>query len=186
MGRPSKLKDSQWQEIGKRLLAGEKGADLAREFKVSPATISQRFSKSTEKVKSVANQILETEGALKALSVSEQVSAINLADQLRSISMHLAGAANYSAAISHRLAGIAHGKVQEIDDAAPLTAESRESLKDVAVLQRMANESSSIPLNLLAANKDTVRMLHDQASDVQPVRITVQVEDASIPEPTAE
>jgi len=185
MGRKSKLTDKQWEEIGKRLLAGEKGSKLAKEFKVSPATISERFSKSTEKVKSVANQIVETKDALDALTVSEQVSAITLAEQLRSISMHLAGAANYSAATSHRLAGIANGKVQEIDDAAPLNDTSRASLKDVSTLQRLANEASHIPLNLLAANKDAVKQVHKE-DPVLPVKIVIEVEDASVPEPEAQ
>lgn len=186
MGRKSKLSDKQWEEIGKRLLAGEKAAKLAKEFKVSPATLSERFSKSTEKVKSVANQIVETKDALDALTVSEQISAISLAEQLRSISGHLAGAANYSAATSHRLAGIAHGKVQLIDDAAPLLdAKSKEALKDVAILQRMANDAANIPLNLLAANKDAVKQVHKE-DPVLPVRIVIEVEDASIPEPQAQ
>jgi hypothetical protein len=136
-------------------------------------------------VKTVANQILETEGALRSLTVSEQISAVTLADQLRSISNHIAGAANYSAATSHRLAGMAHMKVLQVDDAEPLGEKGKETLKDVAVLQRMANESSSIPLNLLAANKDAVKLVN-QDVPVTPVMVTVQVEDASIPEPAAQ
>jgi AraC-like DNA-binding protein len=186
MGRPSKLTEKQWEQIGKRLLEGEKASDLAREFKVSRATLSQRFSKSVGNVKTVANQILETEHALKSLTLSEQVSAISLADQLRSISGHLAGAANYSAATSHRLAGIANLKVQEIDDAKPLDDESRTSLKDVAVLQRMANDASAIPLNLLAANKDTVKQITAEDTTVLPVKVVIDVEDASLPEPEAQ
>jgi hypothetical protein len=186
MGRKSKLSEKQWQEIGKRLLEGEKASALAREFKVSPATISERFSKSVGNVKAVANQILETENALKSLTVSEQVSAISLADQLRSISSHLAGGANYGAATFHRLAGIAHAKVQEIDDAAPLNDESREALRDVAVLTKMANDAAVTPLNLLSANKDRVKQLNAEDTSVLPVKVVVSVEDASIPEPAAE
>src|SRR5882724_2259578 len=80
MGRPSKLTERQWEEVGKRLLGGEKPAALAREFKVSKATLSERFSKRTETVKSVANQIVETRDALDALGLSEQLAAISLAD----------------------------------------------------------------------------------------------------------
>lgn len=161
MGRPSKLTDRQWEDIGKRLLKGEKPADLAREFKVGRATISERFSERVGKVRTVAKQLVETRDALDSLSVSEQLSAISLADDLRAISSHLAGAAKFGAATSHRLAGIAHGKVQEIDDAAPLDENSMESLKGVAVLTKMANDASFIAVNLLAANKETVKKLND-------------------------
>lgn len=81
-------------------------------------------------------------------------------DQLRSISGHLAGAANFGASTAHRLAGIANGKVALIDDAAPLSEESMAELKGIAALTRMANEASEIGVNLLRANKDQI----DEAS----------------------
>lgn len=180
MGRPSKLTEKQWAAIGARLLKGEKAAKLAREFKVSPTTISERFSKRVSEVRNVAGQLVEAEQALRSLPIAEQVSALNLADEMRAISTHLAGAAKYGAATAHRLSGIAHAKVQEIDDAAPLDEESLESLKGVAVLTRMANESSTIGLNLLNANKDMMKTV--QYGAPLPVKIVVQVEDASRPE----
>lgn len=155
MARPSKLTDAQWELIGKRLLSGESAAKLSREFGVSKAAISVRFSKRNETIKSVANQIVETERALSFLNVSEQIAARSLADDLKAISEHLAGAARFGAATSHRLAGIAHNKVAEIDDAKPLNEESLASLKGIAVLTRMANDASEIGLNLLRANKDS-------------------------------
>lgn len=158
MGRKSKLTDNQWAQIGKRLLAGEKASALAKEFKVSPATISERFSKSIGNVKIVANQIVAAEDALKSLPVSEQVSAMSLVNELRAISMHMAGAAKFGAATAHRLAGIAHGKVQEIDDAQPFEEKSMESLKGVAVLTKLANDAAVIPTALLNANKETIKV----------------------------
>lgn len=162
MGRPSKLTDAQWEAIGKRLLANESAASLAREFGVSKAVISARFSKRTETIKTVAKQIVDVERSLSFLNVSEQIAARSLADDLKAISEHLAGAARFGAATSHRLAGIAHNKVAEIDDARPLTEESIESLKGIAVLTRMANSSSEIAINLLRANKETVDDLNRQ------------------------
>lgn len=185
MGRPSKLTDKQWESIGSRLLAGEKPADLAREFGVSRAVISSRFSKRNETVKTVANQILDAEAAVFSLPVSEQVSVFALANELRAISRHLAGAGKFGAATAHRLSGIAHAKVQEIDDAKPLDADSLESLKGVAVLTKMANEASTIGLNLLSANRDMAKRAAED-EPVTPVRVVVQVEDASTPEPEAQ
>lgn len=164
MGRPSKLTPEQWESIKKRLLAGEKASDLGREFNVSKTAISARFSKRIETVKTVANQLVSAESALRALPVSEQLSALSLADDLRAISTHLAGAAKYGSATAHRLAGIAHAKVQEIDDAAPLNAESIESLRGVAVLTKLANESATIGTALLAANKEMIRELNNGGS----------------------
>lgn len=161
MGRPSKLTDKQWAEIAERMASGESVRALSREFKIAESSIRDRLSAQTEKVKVIANQILATEIALKSLPVSAQITAHNLADQLRSISGHLAGAANFGAATAHRLSGIAHAKVQEIDDAAPLNSESMESLKGVAVLTRMANEASDIGINLLKANKEAIDNLNE-------------------------
>ena len=156
MGRPSKLTEKQWAEIAERMATCESVRALAREFGVSEAAIRLRLSAQVEKIKVVANQIVTTEASIKALPISAQITAHNLADQLRSISGHLAGAANFGAATAHRLSGIVHAKVQEIDDAAPLNTESMESLKVVAVLTRMANEASDIGVNLLKANKDAM------------------------------
>lgn len=165
MGRPSKLTDAQWESIGKRLLAGESAASLAREFKVSKASVSVRFSKRIETVKSVANQIVETEEALSLLNVSEQMAARSLADELKAISVHLAGAARYGAATAHRLSGIAHNKVAEIDDATPLNEESLKTLKGISVLTQMSNASAEIGINLLRANKDTIENLKNPEED---------------------
>lgn len=181
MGRRSSLTEKQWAEIGKRLIAGESTSALAREYGVSKSTISERFSERTNRVKATAGLIVKAETALHSLSISEQISARTLADELRSISMHLAGAGKFGAATAHRLAGIAHGKVNEIDDAAPISDESLLALKGIAVLTRMANDSSVIGLNLLSANKEMVKA-GMQEEPLLPVRIIVQVEDASLPE----
>ena len=167
MARPSKLTDAQWEKIGKRILAGESAASLAREFGVSKAAISQRVSKRVDAVKDAANQLVAADVAMSKLNVSEQITARSLADDLKAISMHLAGAARHGAATAHRLAGIANMKAAEVDDAAPLDDRSREALKDVAVLGRMANEASEIGLNLLKANKDSIEAAEQRERDAQ-------------------
>ena len=160
MGRTSKLTARQWKSVEKRLLAGETANELATEFSIDRATISRRFAQHTKAVKDVANQLVASDFALKSLPIAQQISARTLADELIAISMHLAGAGKFGAATAHRLSGIAHAKVQEIDDAKPLDAESIESLRGVAVLTKMANESAVIGLSLLAANKDMIKELN--------------------------
>ncbi|MDM0118436.1 helix-turn-helix domain-containing protein [Variovorax arabinosiphilus] len=179
MGRPSKLSIAQWEAIKTRILAGEKPADLAREFGVSKTAISVQVSKRIETVREVANKMVDTEVALRALPIADQLSAVSLADSLRSISEHLAPAANFGAATARRLAGIAHVQSAKVDDVNP--EKSLKTLTSISALSKMANESSQIGLNLLAANKDLTK-LANQDAPVTPVRIVVQVEDASQPE----
>lgn len=178
MGRPSKLTAKQWEQIGKRLLAGEPARALAREHGVTEGAIRARFSAQHKNAKSVANQLVSAEQALRELPLATQLVALNIADELRAISMHMAGAAKYGAATAHRLSGIAHGKVQEIDDAAPLDNDSIESLKGIAVLTKLANDAAVIPTALLSANKDTIKTL--QPVTTLPQAIRVDVVDASV------
>jgi uncharacterized protein (DUF2342 family) len=156
MGRPSKLTDKQWAEIECRMVAGESIRKLAKEFGVSDGAIRLRLSAQVEEIKSVANQIVATEDRLRSMPITAQVSTHNLADQLRSISGHLAGAANYGASTAHRLAGIANGLVVKIDDAKPMDEKSITELKAIAGLTKMANDASEIGLNLLRANKESI------------------------------
>jgi hypothetical protein len=156
MGRTSKLTEKQWESIGKRLLDGESARSLGREFGVAESAIRKRLSAQVGQVKTVANQLVETERAFNALPISAQISARTLANRLLAISDHLAGAAEYGAATAHRLSGIAHMKANEIDDAKPLDAESLESLRGIAALTKMANDASEIGVNLLRANKEAV------------------------------
>ena len=160
MGRPSKLTEKQWQEIDARLLKGEPGRSLAREYDVSEAAIRKRFG-AHKQIKAVANQLVAAEMALEALPLGAQVSARTLADDLKEISSHLAGAARYGAATAHRLSGIAHAQVALIDDADPLGVDSIETLKGISALTKLANDSSVIPINLLNANKDSVKIINN-------------------------
>lgn len=163
MGRPPKLSNAQWEQIRLRLLEGESARALGREFGVSEAAIRKKVSAQVSEIKSVANQIASAQTALSKLPIGSQISAQTMAQRLMSISNHLASAADYGAATAHRLAGLAQGKVAEIDDAAPLTDESLTALKGVAVLTKLANEASEIGVNLLRANKDAIDGMNKQA-----------------------
>jgi len=175
MARPSKLTDAQWEAIGKRLLNGESAAALAREYKISKASISVRFSKRIETVKTVASQLVAAESAMSLLNVSEQIAARSLADDLKDISMHLAGAARYGAATAHRLSGIANSKAAEIDDATPLDDDGIKTLKGIAALTQVSNASAETGLRLLQANKDIISPDDNAAT---PVAISFITQDA--------
>jgi hypothetical protein len=164
MGRPSKLTGEQWAQVEQRLMEGESRRALAREFGVSEASIRARLPNAQfEQVKAVANQMVATERALQALPIPAQISAHNLAAKLRAISENLASAAHYGAATAHRLTALANSEVAKVDDAQPLSGESMEAMRGVAALTKLANESATIGLNLLAANKDTLKEAEAQA-----------------------
>lgn len=155
MGRPSKLSDKQWDEIKDRLLKGEKAADLAREYKVSKVSISERFSERIRTIKSVTNQLLTAEQNLRSLPISEQITVLNFADELRAISSNLASAAKNGAINANRLSGLATARLKSVnEDNLPY---SGEELKMVSILTDMANEASKVPLGLLNANKEQVQ-----------------------------
>lgn len=159
MARPSKLSPEQWADIERRFLAGEGASDLAREFGVHPSQITRRVSHVSQKVESVAKQLATAQTALAELPIRQQYIAVSLADKLRNISDNLASAAQYGAQTAHRLSALANSEVAKVDDAEPLA--SVDSLKGVAALTKLANDSASIALNLLSANKDTVQKLND-------------------------
>lgn len=176
MARPSKLTPEQWQQIERRLAAGEGPSALAREFGVGKSTISGRVSAHSERVREVAIKVAEAQTALSTLPVAQQHNALNLADKLRSISTSLASAAELGAKTAHRLSALANSEVAKVDDAKPL--ESVESLRGVSALTKLANDSASIALNLLAANKEAVQRMgapaeSDPASMAPVLNVTV-------------
>lgn len=160
MARPSKLSPEQWLEVERRLAAGEGVRDLAKEYGISPASVSKRsVSKQTKQVQVVAKQLAEAQTALAELPVHQQYVAVSLAEKLRNISDNLAAAASYGAQTAHRLSALANSEVAKVDDAEPLA--SVENLKGVAALTKLANESATIALNLLSANKDRIKEVDD-------------------------
>lgn len=173
VGRKSKLTPEQWAEIERRLIEGESRRAIGREFGISEAAIREKLAGPVDEIKDVAKALAEAETRLAALPPLAQVSAQTLAAKLRSISHNLASAAEHGAATAHRLNALANSEVGKVDDAKPL--ESMESLKGVAVLTKLANDSASIALNLLAANKETVKQLNDDQPSEEPEPVRPQL-----------
>jgi transposase-like protein len=190
MGRKSTLSAEQWIEIERRhVVDGESINALAAEFGVNESSIRRKIKPNKaespnpqngqnplqalahEKVrvdaesKRIAEQIAE-------LPYAKQEIVSDLARKLVSISEHLGSAAEISAASAHRLSILANQQLDKVDDVNPL--KSVNELQAVALLQKMANSSSEIGLNLLRANKD---MTPEDATPT-PVTITFGVKDA--------
>ncbi len=158
VGRPPALTPAQQEEVQRRRAAGETIDALAAEFKVGRATI-QRITVLSGAVRTVADTLAGAQAALETLPLVQQHQAITLAEKLRSISDNLAAAAMHGAATAHRLNALANAEVEKVDDADPLS--SLDALKGVGVLSKLANESASVALNLMAANKPTIERLNN-------------------------
>ncbi len=174
MAKPQSLSPGQQAEVRRRRVAGEGVRALAREFGVAPSTIS-KLCEQSEQVRTVAEQVAAAQTALAALPVAQQHEALSLADKLRSISDNLAAAAMHGAATAHRLNALANAEVAKVDDEDPL--KSLEALRGVGVLSKLANESASVALNLLAANKPTVERINAPApptTSIDPKKLSPQ------------
>ena len=166
MARTSKLTEAQWHDIEKRMLAGEKAAVLAKEYGIDRAQITRKITPSVRNVKTVANQLLNAETALKQLPITQQIATLSLVDELRAISTNLASAGKYGAINANRLSGLANAQLNTVDEED--IESSGVALKMVSILTDMANESSKVPLGLLNANKDQMqRITNPQNSDLR-------------------
>jgi hypothetical protein len=171
MGRQSKLTDAQWDEVKQRVLNGESRRAVAREYGISESALREKISAQISEVKDVANQIVATDRALRALPISAQVSAINLAQKLTSISNHMVCAAEFGAATANHLLSIAHRHAAKVDEANPTSKKSTTALNGVLALTKAANDASEIGMNLLRANKEAVA---DLTRKVPPPPVTAE------------
>jgi hypothetical protein len=166
MGRKSKLTDDQWRIVHDRLMSGEALRKIGDDFGISPSAIHKRFgngegiSLQSERVHLAANKIADAQRALEALPPAQRPVAMSLADKLKSISDSLASAAELGAKTAHRLQALSNFEVAKVDDADPMA--SLDSLRNVGVLTKLANDSAAIALNLVAANKETVVRLNSE------------------------
>lgn len=159
MGRPSKLDDRQWEQITTRNLKGESICQLAKEFKVSKALISERLSKNKTPLKTIANQIVEVEELYHNLNLSEQRIVNNLAESIKAISHNLAGTARNGSITAFRLSSIACNQSAKINFDDPM--ESQEILQSISGLTKIANEASVVGMQLLNANKEANKQKDD-------------------------
>lgn len=168
MARKSNLTDEQWAQIGKRLLEGEGASVIADDLtaqglRITESTIRSHFERKGQKpasIRQVAEQVFQADTALRALPTEAQVKAMTLVQRMRTISESLALAAENSAKTAVRLTALANQEVQKVDDAQP--HKSIANLKNTVMLTKAANEAASIPLNLLSANRETVKRFNDE------------------------
>lgn len=117
MGRPSKLNESQLDEIRRRIAAGEGVRALAGEFQVSPALVSKLCSPKAKRIKDVANQVFEADKALKSLPIHERPLALRIADDMKITAANLARGARAASETFADLAEMARARKDQIRQA---------------------------------------------------------------------
>lgn len=156
MGRPSKLTEKQWDEIERRMLAGETASSLAREYKVTEGAIRNRKRATVETMKTVSNQIVAVEKALKQMPLTTRDNTRNYAARLLAIGdtyYDVTEMATATAYKLHTIANIASGKIDEVD---PFTSEGQDLLKGIAFAVKAGNDALNPANTLLKANEDRV------------------------------
>ena len=127
-------------------------AEVAQKHHADLRSIAIEKARIDKESQSISEKIAE-------LPYAKQVIVHDLSRRLVNISNSLASAAELGAATAHRLSALANSEVAKVDDAEPLA--SVENLKGVAALTKLANESATIALNLLSANKDRIKEVED-------------------------
>lgn len=149
-GRPSKLTDQRWDELLRRLSAGEKAADLAREFGVSPTSISKRVSQPAKNVQTLASRLAKTEQAIESLPVSQQVAIRTLADRMKDLGDSLLETAATNARTAKVMAARAEGA------ALALTATpTLDDLKVPAAFIEVSNKATSLGVSLMNNRRES-------------------------------
>lgn len=152
MGRKAKLTEAQWEEIKRRVVAGESMTALAKEFKVSKALISGHCSKKAERIRVVANKLVEAGKALASLPEPERPLAVRLADDLKAISLNLTRAAKAGSDTAAQLAEMANGKVKKVIRENGKVCQ--ETLMDIATLTVSSNRAAAPAMRLVAASQE--------------------------------
>ena len=172
MARPSKLSDRQWAEIEKRHLDGESIRSLAREFKVSESTIRERISAQSAQVKKVANQIVETNQALKALPISAQISAHNRAARLMAIQDATDDAAIAGSITSKRVSEAVQRRVNAQTDDELLDAEN---MRGVMAAGMVSNTHAKLGIDVMTLAVKQGEGKDGEADKPKPSALTYKV-----------
>lgn len=201
MGRKSSLTPEQWIEVDRRIVVdGESVYALAKEFGVNESSIrrkikpnkadkAERAEKHHPELREIAQKKVEAVAVMKrvdaeieALPYAHQQIVSTFQQKITNVGNQLLSAAEYSSATAHRLSAIANAQVQRIDDSGPLSTDSMESLKSVAIFTKMANDASVIGVNLINANKESVKIINNAPPALARTINPAKLSDAALKE----
>ena len=151
MGRPSKLSDREWAEIGRRLANNESQSKLAKEFKVSRASIIARFSDRVSDIRDAGMALAGAELLVERLPVADRVSARAFADQVKGIQNDYAE----TTALGIKAAKIIQCKVLAQAQALP-DIPSPEDLKPIMAGSATTNSLSSMATSMLSSKSRVI------------------------------
>lgn len=153
MGRPSKLTETQWDEVKRRRLAGESFGKLAMEFGLSKAAVIKQIGDRLVTVKTIANQMVSAEQDLRKLPVNDQILTVSYIDSVRAMQAGLSEG-GIAGSRTFALLGVRAQRAAE-----RLADDDKDGLAMVMALQRTANTAAEVPLALRNADKETLREL---------------------------
>jgi hypothetical protein len=157
----AKLTQKQWDKIKARLDAGDKAADLAREYGIGRSAITNKFGEQKKKAIELANQIVAVERNLSSVNKSVQIDAFTIAQNLLAISDNFAEGARLSSLTFRKLTTIAHTHAKNLKD----DNEDPEALALVMSHQRSANEALKPVTEAINANKTAMERAMAQSGE---------------------
>ena len=168
MGRRSKLTDKQWIEIERRHLDGESIRSLAKEFKVAESSIRERISAQSKRIIDVANQIVETNQAVKGLPISAQIAAHTRAQRLIAIQDALDDTSLAGSLTAKRISQAVQNRVKDRNDEELLDAEDMKALMAAGLV---INTHAKLGIDLMAIESKKLIMPDEEGKKV-PVIMT--------------
>ncbi|AMK78902.1 hypothetical protein JT25_020845 [Methylomonas denitrificans] len=154
-------------------MAGEKVRPLSREFGIAESAVRKKIGAQVNKIKHVANQLVEAEENFRSLPISAQISARTLANDLMAISANLASGAKLGSMTFNELSIIANRKAIKLDKDRP----NEEDLATIAKLTRVGNDSATVAINLLNANKAAIERVAESEAN-KPVEQNTDISPA--------
>ena len=155
MAKKSRLSDDVWSKILERVVNGEPVRALAREHSIAESVIRKRVGAQAAQIKTVVNQQVTAELTLKSMSMGAQHVARGRINFLVAVGETLAQAGLKNAESALLFATAAKIQAAKIDTENPLATESE--LKAAALLTRMSNDASTMPLALMTLHKDIMQ-----------------------------
>src|SRR5438094_611416 len=169
MGRPSKLTKEQWlvlehRHVVDRVTIEQLVRDLAAEgITISDTAIRRKIKPSmAERAAGVANlrdlaaakvsadrAVAVVEEQIAELPETRQIIVRDLADRMKSITVHLSCAAEASADTARKLALLAQAQAGRIDISKPMNDKTRDTVSAISAITRTANEAGSIGMGLI-------------------------------------
>lgn len=166
MATRKRLTQAEWATLEKRIMAGESGRALAREYNIGEATIRSRLGQVKKiKIEDAAMKLVEARQAIESLPPTLRPQVNALADTLQQISEMAARSAELAARTAYRMSHIANVQASKLDEENP----DVETARMVAGFTDTANKAAYQPLELMKANKAMMENAQDEDDPIRSI-----------------